>query len=108
MTTKRELWRVTHRRHDGPSRPAADFTVSSDGEFIAAFASEQDAAKAVNAVNAFTGPAPDAALRKIAADMVAEGRRSGNIGLVVLLKDYAAQIEAALSARPAETVRTER
>ena len=57
-------WKVTNKRHDGISRPAADFTVSHEGTFVAAFANEQDATDAARAVNARDGlvAAADAAL----------------------------------------------
>ena len=45
-------WKVTNKRHDGISRPAADFTLSHQGTFVAAFANEQDATDAARAVNA--------------------------------------------------------
>lgn len=45
-------WKVTRKLYDGASRPAADFTLSHQGTFVAAFANEQDAADAARAVNA--------------------------------------------------------
>ena len=48
-------WKVTNKRHDGISRPAADFTLSHQGSFVAAFANEQDAIDAARAVNAAPG-----------------------------------------------------
>ena len=43
-------WKITNKRHDGISRPAADFTVSCKGVFVAAFAREQDAIDAIRAL----------------------------------------------------------
>ena len=45
-------WQVTQRRYDGGVRPSTDFTVSSDGTFVAAFHKEQDATDAVRSVAA--------------------------------------------------------
>lgn len=48
-------WKVTVKWHDGIRRPAANFTVSHQGTFVAAFANEQDATDAARAVNAAPG-----------------------------------------------------